>query len=93
MKYLIRHESIRNAVNNGRLHHQLIPMRLYYESDVSKTLVDYLKEVGHMMADNPGDGGFAAVTAIGALNDPEPFFDRRRVGSTYTLRLVNKIKQ
>ncbi|KAL7743538.1 hypothetical protein ACLKA6_013344 [Drosophila palustris] len=92
MKYLIRHESMSHAVNDGRLHHQLIPMRVDYETAVSNEVVEYLKKVGHTMSDNPGDGGFAAVTAIGALNEPEPFFDRRRVGSVHTIRLGNKMQ-
>ncbi|XP_034489485.1 scoloptoxin SSD14 [Drosophila innubila] len=92
LKYLIRDDSIRNAVNDGRLHHQLIPMRVDYESVASKNVVDYLKKVGHTTVENLGDGGFAAVTAIGALDEPEPIFDRRRVGSVYTVHLGNKMK-
>lgn len=67
-------------------------MKVDYEAEVSTKVVEYLKSVGHTMADNPGDGGFAAVTAIGALNEPEPFFDRRRVGSVHTIRMGNKMK-
>ncbi|KAH8386387.1 hypothetical protein KR093_000174, partial [Drosophila rubida] len=91
MKYLIRKEGISRAVNDGRLHHQLIPMQVDYEADVNNEVVEYLKKSGHKMADNPGDGGFAAVTAIGALHEPEPFFDRRRVGSILTLLAGNKM--
>ncbi|KAH8295877.1 hypothetical protein KR044_001284, partial [Drosophila immigrans] len=92
MKYLIRHEGISRAVNDGRLHHQLIPMRVDYEADVNEQVIEHLRKAGHVMADNPGDGGFAAVTAIGALNDPEPFFDRRRVGSVLTVMSGNKMQ-
>lgn len=91
MKYLIRREPISLAVNNGRLHHQLIPMRIDYEADVNSEVIEYLKEAGHTMSDNPGDGGFAAVTAIGALHEPEPFYDRRRVGSVLTIEKTNKM--
>ncbi|KAM8718012.1 hypothetical protein ACLKA7_004681 [Drosophila subpalustris] len=93
IKYLIRHESMGNAMNEGRLHHQLIPMRVDYETDVSSAVVAHLKRAGHLMSVNPGDGGFAAVTAIGALNDePEPFFDSRRGGSVQVVHLSNKMQ-
>ncbi|KAH8416851.1 hypothetical protein KR222_009119, partial [Zaprionus bogoriensis] len=92
MKYLIRGETMTQAVNDGRLHHQLIPMEVDYETDVKSEILEHLKQVGHNMTDNPGDGGFAAVTAIGALNDLEPFFDRRRVGSVLTVELANKMR-
>ncbi|KAH8414868.1 hypothetical protein KR215_007592, partial [Drosophila sulfurigaster] len=92
MKYLIRHEGMDRAINDGRLHHQLIPMVVDYEEDASEEIIEYLRKVGHVMTDNPGDGGFAAVTAIGALNEPEPFFDRRRVGSVLTITATNKMQ-
>lgn len=91
MKYLIRNKSIGDSVNDGRLHHQLIPMRVDYETEVSNEVTDYLKKVGHKMADND-DAGFAAVTAIGALNEPEPCYDRRRVGSVHTMQMANKMQ-
>lgn len=92
MKYLIRRETMTQAVNDGRLHHQLIPMQVDYETEVKSEIIDQLKHAGHTLTDNPGDGGFAAVTAIGALDEPEPFFDRRRVGSVMTLSIENKMQ-
>ncbi|XP_017871836.1 PREDICTED: gamma-glutamyltranspeptidase 1 [Drosophila arizonae] len=91
MKYLIRRESMAQAVNNGRLHHQLIPMQIDYEEDVDAEVIEYLRGAGHAMNDHAGDGGFAAVTAIGALHEPEPFYDRRRVGSVMTITNTNKM--
>lgn len=91
MKYLIRRESMAQAVNNGRLHHQLIPMQIDYEDDVDAEVIEYLRGAGHAMNDHAGDGGFAAVTAIGALHEPEPFYDRRRVGSVLTITNTNKM--
>lgn len=92
MKYLIRRETMTQAINDGRIHHQLIPMRVDYETEVKSEILDQLKKAGHTLTDNPGDGGFAAVTAIGALAEPEPFFDRRRVGSVVTLSIENKMQ-
>ncbi|EDV99596.1 scoloptoxin SSD14 [Drosophila grimshawi] len=92
MKYLIRNEGLLEAINDGRLHHQLIPMIVDYELEVKTEIIDYLRKVGHKMSDNPGDGGFAAVTAIGALHEPTPFFDRRRVGSVLTIENKNKMQ-
>ncbi|XP_034665704.1 scoloptoxin SSD14 [Drosophila subobscura] len=92
MKYLIRHESMEHAVNDGRIHHQLVPMRVHYEGDVESEISDYLEKVGHTMYQESEGSSFAAVTAIGSLKDPEPFFDRRRVGSALTLKNRNKMQ-
>ncbi|XP_016039938.2 glutathione hydrolase 1 proenzyme [Drosophila simulans] len=92
MKYLLRKESLTAAVNNGRLHHQLAPMRVSYEHEVDSSVTDYLKQVGHEMYEEPAGSSFAAVTAIGALEQPEPFFDRRRIGSSLTLAKTNKMQ-
>ncbi|XP_068159542.1 scoloptoxin SSD14 [Drosophila tropicalis] len=92
MKYLIRGESMDHAVNDGRLHHQLVPMEVEYEAEVASNIVDYLRQVNHTMYELPVGSGFAAVTAIGALSDLEPYFDRRRVGSTLTIGQRNKMQ-
>lgn len=92
MKYLLRKESLTAAVNNGRLHHQLAPMRVSYEQEVDSSVTDYLKQVGHEMYEEPVGSSFAAVTAIGALEQPEPFYDRRRIGSALTLAKTNKMQ-
>lgn len=82
IKYLIFNESIEHAVNDGRLHHQLAPMQVDYEAEVSPNTRDYLAKVGHELKLLPVGTGFAALTAIGARDrKPVPFYDRRRVGS------------
>lgn len=80
------------TINDGRLHHQLAPMRIEAEAEVPKNLRDYLTKVGHNLFIAPEGSGFAAVTAIGVRTGiPEPFFDRRRVGSTATVQARNKM--
>ncbi|EDX02730.2 glutathione hydrolase 1 proenzyme [Drosophila yakuba] len=92
MKYLLRNESLTAAVNNGRLHHQLAPMRVSYEHEVDSSISAYLQQVGHELYEEPAGSSFAAVTAIGALEQPEPFYDRRRIGSSLTLAKTNKMQ-
>ncbi|KAI8034591.1 hypothetical protein M5D96_012644 [Drosophila gunungcola] len=92
MKYLLRGETLSSAVNDGRLHHQLAPMRVSYEQEVDSSVSSYLQQVGHVMYEEPAGSSFAAVTAIGALKQPEPFYDRRRIGSSLTLAKSNKMQ-
>ncbi|KAH8235546.1 hypothetical protein KR032_002179, partial [Drosophila birchii] len=92
MKYLLRGESLTAAVNNGRIHHQLAPMRVSYEHEVDSGISTYLAKVGHELYEEPAGSSFAAVTAIGALEEPEPFYDRRRIGSSLTIAKSNKMQ-
>lgn len=81
------------AVNDGRLHHQLAPMVIDAESEVPVDVRDYLTKVGHVLNVSPEGSGFAALTAIGVRTGvPEPYFDRRRVGSTATIQATNKMQ-
>lgn len=67
-------------------------MQLDIEPEVSPSVYAYLSKVGHIINDSSEGSGFAAVTAIGVRDGiPEPFFDRRRVGSTSTVSLENKM--
>lgn len=80
------------AVNDGRMHHQLAPMVVDAEAEVPESVRNYLTKVGHVVRVSDG-GGFAAVTAIGVRTGvPEPFYDRRRVGSTATVHARNKMQ-
>ncbi|KAH8409123.1 hypothetical protein KR009_008334, partial [Drosophila setifemur] len=92
LKYLIRGETLKEAVDNGRIHHQLAPMRVSYEVEVDSPISAYLAQVGHVMYQEPQGSSFAAVTAIGALEEPQPFFDRRRIGSSLTIAKANKMQ-
>uniref|UniRef100_A0A1A9X248 Gamma-glutamyltransferase n=1 Tax=Glossina brevipalpis TaxID=37001 RepID=A0A1A9X248_9MUSC len=96
IKYLIFNESLYQAVNDGRLHHQLAPMKVILEEKVPDKIIKYLKSVGHETETSPEGTGFAALTAIGMRSGiPEPYYDNRRVGSTAVLKLNrnNKLLQ
>lgn len=83
---------MQQSVNDGRLHHQLAPMRIDAEAEVPINIRSYLVKVGHNLNVSPEGSGFAALTAIGVRNGiPEPFYDRRRVGSTATIQARNKM--
>ncbi|XP_036344013.1 scoloptoxin SSD20-like, partial [Rhagoletis pomonella] len=93
IKYLIFKDSLSESVNGGRLHHQLAPMQVDFETEVDAPIKEYLSTVGHVLNELASGSGFAAVTAIGVRDGtPEPFFDRRRVGSTSTVTLRNKMQ-
>jgi len=42
-------QSVKNAVDARRLHHQLVPMEIKYEDGVTKWMVDGLAKYGHKM--------------------------------------------
>jgi len=55
-------QSVKEAVDSRRLHHQLIPMELKYEDGVTKWMVSGLEKFGHKMTKMPIGG--ATVQAI-----------------------------
>ncbi|XP_022916211.2 glutathione hydrolase 1 proenzyme-like [Onthophagus taurus] len=66
-----------------RLHHQLFPMSIEFESGFDENIIDGLEEIGHNYTVTPAVDGFAALTAITKLDDEiEAIFDTRRGGST-----------
>lgn len=82
LRYLYFNETVAKAVRAPRIHHQLMPMRLQYESGFSIDTIDGLREKGHVMYVESSDSGFAALTAIGRSgNQLTPVFDHRRRGS------------
>lgn len=97
IKYLILGKSMENAINTGRIHHQLQPMQVDVENQAHLDLIvpqeirDYLKTVGHVV-NEVDSGSFAALTAIGMRDDlPVPMYDKRRVGSVATVQNRNKM--
>lgn len=76
-------KSLNEAISARRLHHQLVPYELQYESGFDeKTLKDLSEKFGHELLENKPDGGFAAVTAISVVDGKvEAAFDPRRGGS------------
>lgn len=87
LRYFLLNESIDNAVNDKRLHHQLAPMEVQYETGYSQKILDSLKEKQHVLKEMSLDDGFNAVTAIATRGKVTPVFDHRRGGSTAILEL------
>ena len=49
-------QSVKEAVDARRLHHQLVPMKILYEEGVTRWLVDGLRDAGHDIS-KAGIGG------------------------------------
>lgn len=81
IKHLFMNESISSSINTRRLHHQLAPMNLLFETDFDANIVNELKNFGHNLVENKPDGGFAAVVGISKIGDKiEGSTDVRRGG-------------
>ncbi|XP_004518914.1 glutathione hydrolase 1 proenzyme isoform X2 [Ceratitis capitata] len=82
LRYLMLNNTIQESLDAGRVHHQLAPMRVDVEPEVSDTINNYLLKVGHEINYLSGDKTYSALTAIGLKTEvPQPACDRRRVGS------------
>lgn len=83
IRHLFLKESLTDAINDRRLHHQLAPMNLLFETGFDMSIVTELNErFGHNVVENPPDGGFAAVVGIASVNgEIEGAIDPRRGGS------------
>lgn len=75
-------DSLRDAVDAKRIHHQLLPMQVLYETGFDQKIVEALKKIGHVMVEDNPLIGFTAITAISrSKGHIEAAFDRRRHGS------------
>lgn len=82
LRHLYWNESLVDAINSRRIHHQLIPMRLEYDDGLDEELFAGLQAKGHDMYKSPSDSGFASLTGISRIGDDiQAVYDRRRVGS------------
>lgn len=82
LRYFVLREPIAEAVNAGRLHHQLAPMHIDVEPSVAQHTVNHLLQVGHQVALLADNTAYSALTAIGHKgSEPHPVCDHRRVGS------------
>lgn len=81
--HLYLNKSLPDALNARRLHHQLTPEVLQYETNYDSDIMTELAEkFGHELQENKPDGGFAAVTGIAIENGQvQAAFDNRRGGS------------
>lgn len=77
-------ETLAATIAKKRIHHQLVPMYIYYESGFNQTILQGLKEIGHLFLEETAVYGFAAVTGISREgNELKPVYDSRRQGSTF----------
>lgn len=82
IRHLYLNETLQQAMNAPRIHHQLTPMVLKYEEGLDANVVAALEGVGHVMSKMNPDGGFAAATAIARVgNKYSAVYDKRRLGS------------
>lgn len=81
--HLYLNKSITDAIESRRLHHQLVPYELQFETNFDLEILRNLNEkFGHELMENKPDGGFAAVTGISIVDGKvEGSFDPRRGGS------------
>lgn len=57
-------ETLTDAIHSSRVHHQLAPMRIDYESKFDQSILQGLSDIGHVLHEAPSLDGFAAVGAI-----------------------------
>jgi gamma-glutamyltranspeptidase/glutathione hydrolase/leukotriene-C4 hydrolase len=80
--HLYMQQSLVDAVAARRLHHQLMPLELQWETGFDAEILRELNEnFGHSLVESTPDGGFAAVTGIAVVDGKiEACFDPRRGG-------------
>ncbi|XP_052895566.1 uncharacterized protein LOC128302747 [Anopheles moucheti] len=79
LRHLYFEQSLCDAMNAPRIHHQLAPMQVEYEKGFDSNVVAQLAARGHKIQETKADFGFAALTAIVKKGDTvSAAFDRRR---------------
>lgn len=92
IRYLVLNQSIVEAVQTKRLHHQLAPMLVQHEFGYDDSILKFLESRSHLLKAGKPESGFAALTAIGTRSvEPIPVFDNRRGGSTAVIQTKNKM--
>ncbi|XP_050072583.1 scoloptoxin SSD14-like [Anopheles maculipalpis] len=82
LRHLFFKQSLCDAINAPRIHHQLAPMQVEYETGFDANVLAELAARGHKIQESKADFGFAALTAITKEeNVISAAFDRRRAGS------------
>lgn len=80
-------ENLKKSVTAPRLHHQLMPMVLNYETGFDSEMIEGLRDIGHIAEELPSDGGFAAMTAIAwEAHYYSSVVDPRRGGNTVVFK-------
>ncbi|CAO1382871.1 unnamed protein product [Diamesa serratosioi] len=83
IQHLFMNQTLKDSIDARRIHHQLTPMELLWETNFDNAIVDELSEkFKHKIKENKPDGGFAAVVGIAQVNGIiEGAVDPRRGGS------------
>ncbi|XP_017776646.1 PREDICTED: gamma-glutamyltranspeptidase 1-like isoform X2 [Nicrophorus vespilloides] len=82
IKHIWFGQSLSEALNSKRLHHQLFPMEITLESGFDQVMMDGLKGIGHSVKVADTSDGFAAVTGVANISGIiEAVSDSRRPGS------------
>ncbi|XP_055526695.1 glutathione hydrolase 1 proenzyme-like isoform X3 [Wyeomyia smithii] len=83
MRYFFFNEDLESTMSSKRLHHQLAPMFVDYEPGFDETILQALRQRGHVVKEKGSDAGFAAATAIvkDSSHKVSMAFDPRRGGS------------
>lgn len=77
-------EPLATILSEKRLHHQLAPMYIDYESGFDQKILQGLAKVGHKVHNDTTLIGFTAITAIAREKyQLTPVYDIRRGGSTF----------
>ncbi|KAL5277597.1 hypothetical protein ACFFRR_002680 [Megaselia abdita] len=87
LRYFLLNESAYDAVGKKRLHHQLAPHEVQYETGYSQSILDSLSQKQHRLKEMDLTDGFNAVTVIGTRKQVTPVFDPRRGGSATVVKL------
>lgn len=82
VRHLWLNEPLNEAIVSKRLHHQLLPMEIKYESGFDAKIVNELRKKGHMLSEDVEVYGIGAVAAISRIRGfVEAVYDPRRLGS------------
>lgn len=83
IQHLFMNQTLKDSIDARRLHHQLAPMELLWETNFDNAIVSELSnKFKHKIKENKPDGGFAAVVGITQVNGIiEGAVDPRRGGS------------
>ncbi|KAK4874270.1 hypothetical protein RN001_013630 [Aquatica leii] len=87
LRHLWFNESLSYAINSSRVHHQLMPMRIDYETNFTASIIQELQQIGHKVKMIPPTDGFAAITGVSNRNGVvEGSVDPRRGGAVYIIK-------
>ncbi|KAG5666825.1 hypothetical protein PVAND_014835 [Polypedilum vanderplanki] len=91
--HLYLKKSLKDAIGTRRLHHQLFPPQLQFETNFDDEILKDLNEnFGHLLLENTQNDDFAAVTVIAVNNGKiEASFDPRRGGSVEIFSALSQI--